>query len=165
MVATGTDSYWFISLVETIRILEVKDEVKVETCSRTAPEYPLKGAAAAGATLINGDPLICGGLHSKDYRKDYTDKCYRLDKNQWQEAPQLPSARAYLAMTTTDQTTFISGGGYDVNKLNEFHQLKGESWHSLTPLPINVTSHCLVALNSTHLLNIGGTDSNWGVSK
>ena len=157
MVATGWDGISYLDSVETIRITEAKDEVTVETCSQTIPTYPLKVREAAGATLINGEPLICGG------NSPITAKCYRLDTNQWQEAPQLPSARAYLAMATTDQTTFISGG-YDGSRLNDFHQLKGGSWHSLTPLPIKVWYHCLVALNTTHLLNIGGA-SNSGVSK
>ena len=154
MVATGSDGSYLDS-VETIRILEAKDEVTVETCPQTTPEYPLKIDNAAGVTLINGEPLICGGFPR-------TDRCYQLNKNQWQEGPQLPSRRNGLAMATTDQTTFISGG-YDGNWINEFHQLKGGSWHSLTPLPIKVYSHCLVALNETHLLNIEGYSS--GVSK
>ena len=62
MVATGYDGgSSYLDSVETIRITEAKDEVKVETCSQTAPEYPLKIGDAAGVTLINGNPLICGG--------------------------------------------------------------------------------------------------------
>ena len=157
MVATGWDGSSYLDSVETIRITEAKDEVTVETCPQTAPSYPLKVDEAAGATLINGEPLICGGRY-------YTDKCYRLNKNQWQDAPQLPSARKGLKMATTDQTTFISGG-YGGGYLNDFHQLKDGSWHSLSSLPIRVYHHCLVALNTTHLLNIGGYDSNLNVSK
>ena len=152
MVATGY-RYGYLDSVETIRITEAKDQVTVETCSQTVPTYPFRVDRAAGTTLTNGDPLICGG------RSPYTERCYQLDNNQWREAPQLPSARMGLRMATTDQTTFISGG-YDVSRLNDFHQLKGGSWHSLTSLPIKVSYHCLVALNGTHLLNIGGSSSN-----
>ena len=155
MVATGYDDSNLKS-VETIRITEAKDEVTVEPCLNSVPSYRMKVRFAAGATLINGEPLICGGY-------PYTDKCYQLVNNQWQEAPKLPSARFGLKMATTDQTTFISGG-YDGSFLNDFHQLKGGSWHSLTPLPSKVIYHCLVALNDSHLLNIGG-NSNSGVSK
>ena len=157
MVATGRDGYSDLDSVETIRIREAKEEETVQTCVKSVPPYPVKIGYAAGATLINGEPLICGGYPR-------TEKCYKLVKNEWQEAPQLPSARFSLKMATTDETTFISGG-YDGSRLNEFHQLKGGSWHSLTPLPIKVNSHCLVALNSTHLINIGGLDSNIDVSK
>ena len=156
MVAIGSDDSSYLDSVETIRITEAKDEVTVETCVNSVPAYPLKVNQAAGATLINGEPLICGGTYPR------TERCFQLHKNQWQEAPQLPSARAYLAMATTDQTTFISGGD-DGSRLNDFHQFKGGSWHSLTPLPIKVAYHCLVALNTTHLLNIGGY--YYGVSK
>ena len=155
MVATGWDGSSRLDSVETIRITEAKDEVTVETCVKSAPSYPMKVHLAAGATLINGEPLICGGYPR-------TDKCYQLVKNQWQEALQLPSAREGLTMATTDQTTFISGGD-DGSRLNDFHQLKGGSWLPLSPLPIEVYYDCLVALNSTHLLNIGGYSS--GVSK
>ena len=156
MVATGYDHPSYLDSVETIRIREAKDEVKVEACSQTIPTYPLKIDGAAGVTLINGDPLICGGGFP------LTEKCYQLVNNQWQDAPRLPSARWGLAMATTDETTFISGG-YGGGYLNDFHQLKDGSWHSLSSLPIRVYHHCLVALNETHLLNIGGYSS--GVSK
>ena len=150
MVATGWDGSSRLDSVETIRITEVKDEVTVETCVKSVPAYPLRVLWAVGSTFINGEPLICGGGHPK------TERCYQLNTNEWQEAPQLPSARFNLKMATTDQTTFISGGENAGRRLNEFHQLKGGSWHSLTPLPIKVRYHCLVALNSTHLINIGG---------
>ena len=157
MVATGYDGSYLDS-VETIRITEAKDEVTVEACLQSVRAYPLKVRRAAGATLINGEPLICGGW-------PMTERCYQLNTtNEWQEAPRLPSAREALAMTSTAQTIFIIGG-WDGSRLNEFHQLKGGSWHSLSSLPIKVRSHCLVALNSTHLLNIGGYDSNANVSK
>ena len=81
MVATGYGGTSDLDSVETIRITEAKDEVKVETCSQTTPKYPLKVWFAAGATLINGDPLICGGTHPR------TEKCYQLVNNQWQDAP------------------------------------------------------------------------------
>ena len=158
MVATGYHHPSYLDSVETIRIREAKDEVTVETCSQTIQTYPLKINGAAGATLINGEPLICGG-----FQIYATDRCYKLVKNQWQEALQLPSAREGLTMATTDQTTFISGGD-DGSRLNDFHQLKGGSWLPLTPWPTEVYHHCLVALNTTHLLNIGGYSKS-GVSK
>ena len=113
---------------------------------------------AAGATLINGDPLICGGYYP------YTERCYQLVKNEWQEAPQLPSARFNLKMATTDQTTFISGGsgGYGGGYLNDFHQLNGGSWQPLSTMPKKVIRHCLVAINGSHLLNIGGYGARGG---
>ena len=160
MVATGYKCpayYCYLDSVETIRITEAKDEVTVDKCLNSVPPYPLKVLYAAGATLINGETLICGGSYPK------TKKCYQLNTNEWQDAPQLPSARLGLKMATTDQTTFISGG-YDGSRIfNDFHQLKDGSWQPLTSLPIKVYFHCLVALNSTHLLNIGGESS--GVSK
>ena len=160
MVATGYDGSSYLDSVETIRITETGIEVTVETCLKSVAAYPLSVSDAAGATLINGDPLICGGL-MVPFTDQITDKCYYLDRNQWQEAPQLPSARYHLRMTTTDDTTFISGGfGQDRGYLNDFHQLKGGSWQPLTPLPTKSVNHCLVALNCTHLLNIGGWDNN-----
>ena len=158
MVATGRNSFSFLDSVETIRMTEAKDEVTVETCVKSVPAYPLRVLWAVGSTFINGEPLICGGGHPK------TERCYQLNTNEWQEAPQLPSARFNLKMATTDQTTFISGGWVG-SALNEFHQLNGEEWQPLSPLPIEVSSHCLVALSETHLVNIGGYIDGSDVSK
>ena len=161
MVATGYDGSSYLDSVETIRITETGIEVTVETCLKSVAAYPLSVSKAAGATLINGDPLICGGFFLVDpFTQQITDKCYHLDTNQWQEAPQLSSARYHLRMTTTDDTPFISGGLGFGGYLNDFHQLKGGSWQPLTPLPTKSVNHCLVALNGTHLLNIGGWDNN-----
>ena len=104
MVTTGRGSSGYLDSVETIRITEAKDEVTVETCLKSVPSYPLKVSNAAGTTLINGEPLICGG------RSPTTDTCYKLVNNEWREAPQLPTGRSNLAMTKIAQTTFIVYG-------------------------------------------------------
>ena len=152
MVAIGTDGSDLDS-VETIRIRESSNAVTVEKCSQTVPAYPMK-VKYAGATLVNGEPLICGGNNG--------NKCYQLQNMEWQVAPQLPSGRNALKMTSTDATTFISGG--DGAKDNNVLQLNGGEWQPVTPFPIYVREHCLVAINSTNLLNIGGWSSS-GVSK
>ena len=161
MVATGHDHCVsctsYVDGVETIRITEAGNDVKLEKCS-FVPDYPLKVERAAGATLSSGDPLICGGKSS------VTDKCYQLNKNEWREAPQLPSARYAFAMTNTDSTIFISGGYTDGTYLNDLHLLNGGSWQPLSPMPIKVIQHCLVAINGTHLLNIGGYGTQHGQS-
>ena len=165
MVATGHDCSSRLDSVETIRITEARNDVMVETCSQNVPTYPLKVERAAGTTLTNGEPFICGGFPE-------TDKCYRFVKNEWLEATQLPSLRYEMAMTTTANTTFISGGWDHLNgslsgygHLNDFHRQNGWEWQPLTPMPIKVFRHCLVQINATHLLSIGGRDSTGLVSK
>ena len=160
MVATGYNNG--NNEVIITRILEAMNDVTVEKCTHPLPAYPLKVRDAAGTTLSNGEPLICGGY--VDGSPDYvTDKCYKLGTHKWREAPPLPSGRRQLAMTSTEATTFISGGRHEDQGgypgLNDFHQLHGGSWQPLTPLPIKLWEHCLVAINSTHLLNIGGLES------
>ena len=164
MVATGYkhcyldgNSYdCYDDVVESIRISEEGNDVEVEKCS-FVPDYPLKVQRAAGATLSSGEPLICGGD-----KETSTDKCYQLNKNEWREAPQLPSARYAFAMTNTDSTIFISGGYTGGTYLNDLHLLNGGSWQPLSPMPIKVIQHCLVAINGTHLLNIGGYGARGG---
>ena len=156
MVATGLGGeHPGLDSVETIRITEPNNDTKVEKCTKIVPNYPKKVYWAAGTTLSNGDPLLCGR----------GQKCYQLHANQWREAPQLPRSRSGSAMTTTANTTFISGGS-DGSDLNDFDQLNGGSWQPLSPLPIRVSDHCLVGINSSYLLNIGGQDTkSWQVRK
>ena len=165
MVATGNDGSSNLDDVEMIRITEATNDVMVEKCSKNVPTYPLKVHGAAGTTLTSGEPFVCGG-------KPETDKCYQFVKNEWREATQLPSLRYEMAMTTTADTTFISGGWDHLNgslsgygHLNEFHRHNGSEWQPLTPMPIRVFRNCLVEINATHLLNIGGRDSTGLVSK
>ena len=83
----GTHDASRLDSVETIQILETDNEVTVETCLKSVPAYPLKVGGTAGTTLINGEPLICGG------KSPTTDTCYKLVNNEWREAPQLPTGR------------------------------------------------------------------------
>ena len=164
MVATGHEHCVsctsYVDYVENIRITEAGNDVKVEKCSQLVPTHPLKVNSASGATLSTGDPLICGGKSNRIA----IDTCYKLNKNEWREAPQLPSARYAFAMTNTDSTIFISGGYTGGTYLNDLHLLNGGSWQPLSQMPIKVIQHCLVAINGTHLLNIGGYGTQHGQS-
>ena len=143
--------------VETIRMTEARNDVMVEKCSRNVPTYQLRVYHAAGTILTNGEPFIGGGYPR-------TEQCYQFVKNELElrDATRLPSAIYELAITTTPEATFISGG-HDGSQLNGFHQLNGVEWQPRTPLPIKVYKHCLVSIESSHLLHIGGYSG--GVSK
>ena len=162
MVATGHEHCVsctsYVDYVENIRITEAGNDVKVEKCSQLVPTHPLKVNSASGATLSTGDPLICGGKSNRIA----IDTCYKLNKNEWREAPQLPSARYAFAMTNTDSTIFISGGYTGGTYLNDVYLLNGGSWQPLSPMPKKMIRHCLVAINGTHLLNIGGYGARGG---
>ena len=107
--------------------------------------------------MTNGEPFIGGGYPR-------TEQCYQFVKNELElrDSTRLPSARYELAITTTPEATFISGG-HDGSQLNGFHQLNGVEWQPRTPLPIKVYKHCLVSIESSRLLHIGGYSG--GVSK
>jgi hypothetical protein len=118
-------------------------------------DYPLDQVrGASGGLLTNKHALICGGEGSGSL-----DDCFSIGINSMQKTATLTQPRAHASSVVLNSTTlWLTGGslgsGYTYTKSTEFVQLTGT-----TPgpdLPLEVAYHCLVSLNDTTALLIGG---------
>jgi hypothetical protein len=136
-----------------LEIIDLEDPTNVCQPSFLA-DYPIDQVyAASGGLLTNNNALICGGFGIKSL-----DDCFAINENGIKNESRLSQPRAWPASVVWNSTTlWLTGGGLDgsgITKSTEFVQLTGT-----TPgpdLPLEVYHHCLVSLNETTALLIGG---------
>ncbi len=172
MVASGRPQ------VESLKteVINVASEEEVPTTCQSIGDFPQKNAYATGGILetgsgdnVNHVPIICGGDNGDlDNRDDYSDKCYVLQKanNQYQWTlmePRMKAKRQAASSIVYGNNIWITGGKDGPNRLksteivtmtdsNTFEVNRGPD------LPIPSRYHCMVKLNSTTAMLIGGSD-------
>ncbi len=73
------------------------------------------------------------------------------------------SVRAYAAAAQLKDSILLVTGGYDASfsYLNSAEMLTEEGWESNIPsLPVTITAHCMVTVNSTTVMVIGGAQND-----
>jgi hypothetical protein len=150
LVTTGADGG-----SKKMEIMDLSDPSNVCQPSLLA-DYPLdEVVGASGGLLTNNNALICGGWGS-----EILDDCYSINPHGIKKAAtaRLSKPRYYAASVVWNSTTLWMTGGYLAGsgrtKSTEFVQLTGTS--PGPDLPLGVALHCLVSLNDTTLILIGG---------
>ena len=121
--------------------------------------------AIHGATAglgINGMPMVGGGFNGSFYSAD----CYALDLS-WHSLPALKNT-LYLAKFSPSpfgnrSYHIISSGGTSLREyFNDVRALTTqERWENLPGLPKALNAHCMLLVNSTLLMTIGGSNGKF----
>jgi hypothetical protein len=132
------------------------------TCNNL-PDFPFGLDGAFGGLSFQEKPMICGGLKYINFKLSYSNECYLLEENGWNSSPSLNTAKAWAAVSPSpypsgDQRFFVTGGKPDDNSsLNTAEVLTEEGWKTLPQtLPVTISRHCSVLVNSTTVMLIGG---------
>ena len=129
------------------------------TCHGNLPDYPMEMSNGEG-TMIGNIPLICGGQsgHWSNKTRVFYDQCYKLQDKQWIKSESLRQARATAGALIFNKSFLVSGGVIGEHKtysvMNEYIGL--QSSMRLQDLPSFRFNHCIVPLNDSHLMFIGG---------
>ena len=112
MVATGIGPTGFTDRVQVIDLYNSKT-----TCSDLS-SYPFELAYATGG-LINGSPLICGGIPRESVRFETLSSCYLYDRQNstWQPFAEMSSPRNLAGSSAFGDSLWVNGGYY-LNPLN-----------------------------------------------
>ncbi len=107
-------------------------------------------------------PIICGGEASTS--PYYRSECYTLDSS-WTALPSMksPTANGQFAPSPFANKShhLVSSGGYNgQDSLNRMDVLTHQGWEGLTALPEAIHAHCMLLVNSTTLMTIGGSNGN-----
>lgn len=122
------------------------------------PPYPEPIAAASGA-IIGSKLTICGGA----LPKSTSAACFYLgSKDQiWQQAGNLLKPRSGAASIETNGKLFITGGWNENDQFLRSTELFDRSTMQSTfgpDLPAKIAMHCMVKLNSSMAMIIGGME-------
>ena len=124
------------------------------------PDYPIGVDGTNGALLDGKTPIVCGG----EFRdSSVSERCFKLDpeSRNWDEVASMKVAREEAATIALDsESLWITGGFND----NDGYLATTEVAKPLVSapvfgpdLPYGVSNHCLLKLNSSKIMLIGGT--------
>ena len=132
------------------------------------PDYPITLNSAKGTLLSKSNAtIICGG--GSFQKRTATNKCYQFttDSISWNEVSSLKIARYYHAIATVGSNIVTCGGwtayGQELSSCEMLASVNGQ-WTIMKPLPTKLAGHCMVAMDPSTIVVIGGRDRS-GVRK
>ncbi len=140
--------------IDTCEVISLASSAS--TC-KIPPNFPAKVYLAIGGLGFKGNPILCGGYqnHSR------SNKCYSLENNEWVSSASMNSVRSSATAAQLEDGKLLVTGGYDGSSLNSAEMLTEKGWESNIPsLPVTISAHCMVTVNSTTVMAIGGTQNN-----
>ena len=126
------------------------------------PDYPMTLINAKGTFLSESNAtMICGG--GKYQKKTATNKCYRFttDSTSWNEVSSLRIARYYHAIASVGTKIVTCGGWtafYEVLSSCEMLASVNGQWKKVKSLPVELAGHCMVTIDASTIVVIGGRD-------
>jgi hypothetical protein len=124
------------------------------TC-KNPQNFPAKVSGAIGGLGFKGNPILCGGYQNSVS----SNKCYSLENNAWVSSASMHSVRDDAAAAQLQDGKLLVTGGYVTSGsyLKSAEMLTEEGWESDIPsLPVTIINHCMVTVNSTTVMAIGG---------
>jgi len=130
--------------------VEIIDLSSTETDCQPLQKFPFVNYGSVGEVGMDNKPIICGGFYN-------TSSCHTYSDGQWVEGPALNIGKKEASMVKTDLGIIISGGLDERGDLiSSQDMLTPSGWKEIISLPKPVRSHCLITLNATHIMSIGG---------
>jgi N-acetylneuraminic acid mutarotase len=139
---------------------EVNNLASSASFCKNPQTFPATVYAAIGGLGFKGNPIICGGYQNDEVR---TNKCYSLENNVWVSSHSMTSVRSEAAAAQLQDGKLLVTGGHagSFSYLNSTEILTEEGWESTIPsLPVTILGHCMVTVNSSTVMVIGGDQNN-----
>ena len=113
--------------------------------------------------MYQGHPTLCGGyIIAVGYQSD----CLQLENGSWNLIPNLSGKKSQMKTVVVsspeeDNELIIGVGGWYNAYLTTVESFDGQSWNKnqFEDLPEPIYAHCLVKVNDTMLIFIGGSNS------
>ncbi len=124
------------------------------TC-KNPPNFPAKVYAAIGGLGFKENPILCGG----EQNSAFSSKCYSLENIEWVSSASMNLVRNSATAAQLQDGKLVVTGGVDASgfPLDSAEILNEKGWESNIPsLPVTIFIHCMVTVNSTTVLAIGG---------
>jgi hypothetical protein len=137
---------------------EVVDIRENSSYCRSLPDYPLQAQYASGG-ILNGQPLICGGMVGLEENNNAINECYVYNATSltWSLFASMNHKRYGASGVTLDNKRFLIMGGSsqtNVNSTSEYIWSDGSvEMGPITPY-IDLQWHCLVRLDGGKVIII-----------
>ncbi len=165
LIASGVDC---LTSVEVVNL----NESNPDLICNNLQDLP-EGIQGATGQLFQGNrPIMCGGVKAERYL-DSCD-CFELKSGRWASIASLSECRQYapslelsLPNGNGEEWLIIAGGTDTSSELkSSVEAFNGDNWslEKISPLPYSKSGHCMVRLNESTLLSIGGFENNTGYS-
>jgi N-acetylneuraminic acid mutarotase len=154
--------------------IEVIDLESTMTTCKNLPNFPLELFGSFGGLGFQDKPLICGGCYEL---KNVSNKCFSLEGNGWIYSSSLNRGKCFAAVSpspypSSNRKLFVTGGFTEPDSLknttvegliqNTVEVLTQQGWETLPKsLPVTISAHCSVLVNSTTVLVIGGYQNEY----
>jgi len=154
LVATGN--------LKTVEVINLDPANPGLVCDNL-PEFPVALDGATGQLFNKRTPIICGGYDGTD-----SCKCYALQNQSWTKISSLNQCRRYpasamVSLGEEEEVLLITGGSDRSTVFKSVESFDGTEWElgQVSELPYGVRQHCLVKINATTLLLIGGMETTF----
>jgi hypothetical protein len=141
--------------------VEIIDLETSSTICQNVEDFPTAFYGAIGGLAVEDKPLVCGG-------NPLTNECHYLENGNWLPFSFMNNAKQYAAVSQSPfvdgvSTLFVTGGSNgtgSVNATSLSEVLNERKWENSLPLPVPLLFHCMVLLNSTTIVVIGGSNKD-----
>ena len=137
--------------------IEIVDLKSSSTTCKGLANFPRSAEGAIGGLNTNQRPIICGG-----YNSSFISDCSFYKDGVWNLFPFLNTPRGNAAAFSFPYpngalSLFVTGGLDNFWSLNTMEVLIDDGWQKLpSSIPATIDGHCMVHINFTTVLIIGG---------
>ena len=137
---------------------EVVDIQENSSYCRSLPDYPLQAQYASGG-ILNGQPLICGGMVGLEENNNAINECYVYNATSlsWALIANMNHKRYGASGVTLDNKGFlIMGGSGQANANSTYEYILSDGSVEVGPITpyIGLEWHCLVRLDDGKVIII-----------
>ena len=122
-------------------------------------DLPNEFSLGSGGVFQKKRPMYCEGFYD-----EAQCNCYEYRNSTWVTVPEPSVCRANEGFTEwsgrNDYFAVAGGTNYDRVVTNSAEYFDGDKWTTIANLPFNVSLNCLVGINDTTMMSIGGTGYN-----
>ena len=144
------------SFLSSVEIIDLNFNPK--TCQNLT-NYPVSASGSVGALKLNGSPFICGGNGN-------SGSCNTYAGGTWTQSNSMTTGRNLAALAPSpfqnQSNNFVVTGGItnDPALENTGELFSNGIWQALSlNLPVQIYNHCMVLVNATTLMIIGGAQN------
>ncbi len=141
--------------INTCEVIDLESPAK--TC-QNLPNFPVSAFFAIGGLGVNNNPIICGGVQNRST----ANSCYSLENGAWVSSNSMNSARAEAAAVLMEDGQLLVTGGVYIpgSAVNSSEMLTDKGCKNEMPsLPVKINYHCMVQVNSTTVMAVGGSQN------